>query len=253
LHALPEKLLKGAIMIEGITTFFSGFMMMLSHASLRAVLWKMLGLLAALMIVLMVSVFFFADYLASIWVPDGDEWYWLIVGYIASILTVLLSVAAGAVAFVALATAVAAPWLDTLAYRTEKILGQATVENDASWSTQALAALINSIRPLIGLLLWGALAVFFFWLPPLATLIWTLASIQFLSYELLDTQATRLGLNFSQRKQEIQENRWFWFGFGGIALLLMIVPILNIFVLPAAVVALAKKEATANIEKSAPQ
>jgi len=45
---------------------------------------------------------------------------------------------------------------------------------------------------------------------------------------------------FKARKQNMKENRWFWLGFGGIALLLMAVPILNIFVLPAAVVALAK-------------
>jgi len=227
-------------MINGITTFFAGFMMMVSQPTLRAVLWKMLALLAVLMLVLMIAVFFGADYLASIWVPKGDEWYWLIVGYIASFLTILLSVAAGAVAFVALASAAVAPWLDTLAFRTEKILGKTTVENDASWGNQALAALINSVRPLMGLMLWGLLALVFFWIPPLATLIWTYGSIQFLNYELFDTQASRKDMVFNQRKQHFKEDRWFWLGFGGTALLLMIVPVLNIFVLPAAVVALAK-------------
>jgi len=85
-------------MIQGITTFFSGFIMMFSESTLRSVLWRMLGLLAVLMIILMTSVFFFADYLASLWVPAGDEWYWVIVGYIASFLTGVLSIAAGAIA-----------------------------------------------------------------------------------------------------------------------------------------------------------
>lgn len=228
-------------MLQGITTFFSGFIMMWQEAQLRSVLWRMLGLLAVLMLALMLGVFFFADYLASIWIPEGDEWYWIIVGYIASFLAGLLSVVVGAVAFVALASAAVAPWLDTLAYRTEKIMGVATVENDASWANQALAAAINSIRPLFGLLLWGLLALVFFWFPPLMTVIWTYGSIQFLNYELFDTQASRKGLKFSARKADMKENRWFWLGFGGISLLLMVVPILNIFVLPAAVVALAKK------------
>lgn len=228
-------------MFTGVLTLFSGFQMLASHAPLRAVMWKMLGLLTILTIGIIAGVFFLADYFASIWVPAGDEWYWQMVAYFAWLLVILLSIVAGAVAFVALASAVAAPWLDTLAYRTEKILGKATVENDASWSTQALAALINSTRPLMGLMLWGFVALLFFWLPPVATLIWALASIQFLSYELYDTQATRRGLVFKQRKDEIKENRWFWFGFGGVSLLLMAVPILNIFVLPAAVVALAKR------------
>ena len=228
-------------MIDGIFSLLSGFKMMLSEASLRAVLWKMLGLLVILMIILMVGVFFFADYLASVWVPSGDEWYWQILAYFAWLLTILLTVVSGAIAFVALATAVAAPWLDTLAYRTEVLVGNPTVENDASWSSQCMAALIHSTRPLLGLMLWGLLALFFFWIPPVATLIWTLASIQFLSYELFDTQATREGLVFKQRREHIKENRWFWLGFGGLSLLLMAVPVLNIFVLPAAVVALAKK------------
>ncbi|MDQ7002282.1 MAG: EI24 domain-containing protein [Ghiorsea sp.] len=228
-------------MVEGISTFSSGLMMLFGRAELRTVLWRMLGLLAVLMLVLMLGVFFFADYLAGMWVPQGDAWYWVIVGYIASFLAGLLSVVVGAVAFVALASAAAAPWLDTLAFRTEKIMGIATVENDAPWANQALAAAINSIRPLLGLLLWGALALIFFWFPPLMTLIWTYGSIQFLNYELFDTQASRKDLKFSARKADMKENRWFWLGFGGISLLLMVVPILNIFVLPAAVVALAKK------------
>ena len=48
-------------MIQGITTFFTGFVMMFSESSLRSVLWRMIGLLTVLMVVLMVSVFFFAD------------------------------------------------------------------------------------------------------------------------------------------------------------------------------------------------
>ena len=229
-------------MIQGITTFFSGFIMMFSESTLRSVLWRMLGLLAVLMIILMTSVFFFADYLASLWVPAGDEWYWVIVGYIASFLTGVLSIAAGAIAFVALASAAVAPWLDTLAYRTEKLLGKPTVENDASWANQALAAAINSIRPLFGLMLWGGLALLFFWFPPVATLLWTYGSIQFLNYELFDTQASRKNMSFKARKQHMKKHRWFWLGFGGTALLLMAVPVLNIFVLPAAVVALAQKD-----------
>ncbi|MDQ7004254.1 MAG: EI24 domain-containing protein [Ghiorsea sp.] len=238
---MPHSYKKGQVMIQGIFTFFSGFLMMWQEASLRAVLWRMLGLLAGLMLVLMLGVFFFADYLASIWIPEGDAWYWMVVGYIASFFAGLLSVVVGAVAFVALASAAAAPWLDTLAFRTEKIMGIATVENDASWANQALAAMINSIRPLLGLLLWGLLALVFFWFPPLMALIWTYGSIQFLNYELFDTQASRKDLKFKVRQQNMKEQRWFWLGFGGISLLLMAVPILNIFVLPAAVVALAKK------------
>ncbi len=55
------------------------------------------------------------------------------------------------------------------------------------------------------------------------------------------TQASRQGMNFQARQQHLKESPWFWFGFGGTALLLMLIPIINIVVLPAAVVALAKR------------
>ena len=83
----------------------------------------------------------------------------------------------------------------------------------------------------------------FFWFPPIATVLWTYGSIQFLNYELLDTQASRKDMPFKARKQLMKDNFWFWLGFGSIAMLLMAVPVLNIFVLPAAVVALAKYDA----------
>lgn len=215
--------------------------MLLNQASLRAVLWRMLGLLLVLMVGLVIGVFYLADYLNSLWLPQGDAWYWQIVAWIAWALALVLSLVSGVVSFTVLASAAAAPWLDTLATRTENILGKSSQENSDSWMMQSLAALMNSIRPLVGLLLFGIVALLFFWVPPVATVIWTYAGIQFLNFELFDTQASRAGLSFKQRKSHFAEKRLFWLGFGGISMLLMIVPFLNLFVIPAAVVALARK------------
>ncbi|HKI60012.1 MAG TPA: hypothetical protein VKA23_03155, partial [Mariprofundaceae bacterium] len=41
-----------------------------------------------------------------------------------------------------------------------------------------------------------------------------------------------------ERKAQMEDNRWYYFGFSGLAMLLMVIPGLNLFVLPAAVVAL---------------
>jgi len=52
--------------------------------------------------------------------------------------------------------------------------------------------------------------------------------------------ASRRGWDFKRRKQELGQRRFFYLGFGGMALGLMLVPVLNLFVLPAAAVGLSR-------------
>ena len=228
-------------MLKGMTTFFAGFAMLIGEASLRQVLWRMLDLLLAVMLALMVGVFFLADYLTALWMPEGDAWYWQVVSAVAWLLAVLMALLSGVVGFTALASAAIAPWLDELATRTERLLGKTSQENSSGWLEQSMSSLANSVRPLFGLLVLGIVALLFFWFPPLAAAIWTYASIRFLNFELFDTQASRAGLNFKDRKVYMKQHFWFWLGFGGTALVLMMVPLLNIFIIPAAVVALAQR------------
>jgi CysZ protein len=77
-------------------------------------------------------------------------------------------------------------------------------------------------------------------LPPLATAIWIYGGIRFLSFELMDTAASRRGWNFARRKQTLNDKRWFYLGFSGLATILLIIPVLNLFVIPAAVVGLSQ-------------
>ena len=228
-------------MFEGVILFFNGLYTLLSEARLRAVLWRMIGLLAVLMIALVIGVFYLADYVAGMWIPQGDEWYWEYVTWLAWALAGLLSIISGVASFTVLATAAVAPWLDTLATRTEQLQGKASEENSASWVSQSMTALANSVRPLLGLMVYGIAALLFFWFPPLATLIWLYGSILFLNYELFDTQASRKGMKFRSRKAHMVEHKWFWLGFGGSAMAIMMIPVVNLLVVPAAVVALAKK------------
>ena len=226
-------------MIEGVLAFVAGIQTLFARAELRAVLWRMIGLLFVLMIVLAGSVYWLADYIAGIWIPGGDAWYWQLLGWLAWLLAVILALISGAAGFVVLGSAVAAPWLDMLAARVEAISGQSLKENQAGWLQQSLQSLGNSLRPLLELLLWGIAALLCFWLPPLATAIWIYGSIRFLSFELLDTTASRRNWGFARRKQLVKEKRWFFLGFSGLAIVLIAIPLLNLFVIPAAVVGLA--------------
>jgi len=113
------------------------------------------------------------------------------------------------------------------------------------WQRQILHSLANSIRPLSVLLIWGCVALVLFLIPVMgqiaATVIWTYASILFLNYELMDPVASRRSWDFKRRKQALGQRRWFYLGFGGMALGLMLVPVVNLFVLPAAAVGLSRK------------
>ncbi|OIO71296.1 MAG: hypothetical protein CO186_07890 [Zetaproteobacteria bacterium CG_4_9_14_3_um_filter_49_83] len=233
-------------MIQGGLDFLSGLRLMFSAGSLRGVLWRILGLLLVMMLLVFVGVFNLAEWLASLWLPDGDAWYWQILAWLVHALALLLALLIGAVTFTMLGSVAVAPWLDTLAVRTGRLSGKDLQENTATWSVQILQSISNSIRPLLGLLLGGLLALMLVWIPVIgqlaATLIWGIAGIMFLSYELMDTNASRLGLPFSQRKQKLKQRRFYWLGFGGLAMLLMMVPLVNVLVIPAAVVALSCKD-----------
>jgi len=232
-------------MIKGGLILLDGMRLLLSRVELRAVLWRMLALLLVLMLVLSVGVFWLVDYIAALWIPEGDAWYWQVLAWLVGVLAFVLAVVCGIVSFITLGSAVSAPWLDMLAVRTESIVGdgvdQARTEaKPMAWLTMMMQSLGNSVRPLLGLLLWGGVALLFFWLPPLATAIWTYGAVRFLSFELMDVPASRRSWDYQARKSALREQRWFYLGFAGMATLLMLVPVVNLLVIPAAVVGLSQ-------------
>jgi len=234
-------------MIEGVLALLSGMRLLLAEKTLRSVLWRILALLFVLMLILTGGVYWLAEYLASLWLPSGDAWYWQALAWVAWLLSVILSLLIGAVSFTALGSVAAAPWLDELAARTEALTGKEMDTCSGLWWKQVMYSLMNAIRPLFGMLVWGCVALVLFLVPVIgqvaATVIWTYTGIRFLNYELMDPVASRRGWDFKRRKQELTRRRFFYLGFGGAALGLMLVPVVNLFVLPAAVVGLSRKTA----------
>ena len=233
-------------MIKGALSLLSGMKLLLQESSLRSVLWRMLGLLLILMLTLMFGVFSLAEHLAQLWLPTGDAWYWVLLSWLVWVLAILLSMLTGVVSFTALGSAAVAPWLDVLASRTESLHGKNITASNVLWWKHILGSLMNSVRPLLGLLVWGVAALAVVWIPVvgqiLATMIWGYAGIRFLCFELMDTTASRRGKDFAARKASLAEKRFFWLGFGGLAMAMMMLPILNLLVIPAAVVALSDAE-----------
>lgn len=227
-------------MIRGAMTLLDGVQLLLIKAELRAILWRMLALLLVLMVVIFGATFWLVDYIAALWIPAGDAWYWQVLSWLAGVLAFVLAMICGVVSFVMLGSAASAPWLDDLAARTERMTGKTVREQKTGWMQLVMESLANSIRPLFGLLVWGVAALVFIWIPPLATALWTYGGIRFLSYELIDAPASRRGWDFNARKQKLAERRWFYVGFAGAAMALMLVPLLNLLVIPAAVVGISR-------------
>jgi CysZ protein len=234
-------------MIRGTLSLIDGLRLLLVERSLRSVLWRMLGLLLLLVVLLAAGVFWLSDHLAHLWLPQSDAWYWQLLGVVAWLLAFLLALMSGVVGFVGLASTMTSPWLDMLAARTEGLAGHGVPENQASWVSQIVQSLASTVRPLLGLLALGLVAAVCLVVPVIgqvaATLIWGYAGIRFLNYEMLDVPASRRQWGFSRRRELMREERWFYLGFGLAAMLLMLVPVLNVLVLPAAVVALSRRYA----------
>ena len=236
-------------MIRGALQMLDGLRLLLSEASLRQVLWRMLGLLVLLVLVLGTGVFWLTDHLAHLWLPGSDAWYWQLVGVIAWLLALVLALVSGVIGFVALGAVATSPWLDMLAARTEALSGGQAAQNPAPWPAQIMHSLVSTLRPLLTLLAFGLLALACLLVPVIgqvaATVIWGYAGIRFLNYELLDTPASRRQWDYARRRQELGSRPWFYLGFGCTAMALMLVPALNLLVLPAAVVALSRRYAGA--------
>jgi len=235
-------------MLEGCLRMFAGMRMLLLEPALRAVLWRMLILLFSLLVGEIYGVYALTEYLGGLLTPAGDAWYWRLLGWLAGWLTglmaVVLALLCGFVSFTALAAIAVSPWLEMLAERVEiRVAGRALT--DPRGMMQMVAQSIShAVRPLLGLIVPGLIALVVVWLPLVgsiaASLIWGWAGIRFLNFELMDVPASRRGWDFAARKRELVEKRFFWLGFGGTAMVLMLIPGLNTLVLPAAVVALSE-------------
>ncbi len=229
-------------MIRGGLAFIAGLRALLRETPLRRVLWRMLALLLTLMLLVSASSLALFAWGLESWLPQGeDSWYMHLLASILWGLAVMFSLLVAAVAYALLAAIALAPWLEELAALAERPPRDTPATSfwrsigQSSWHT---------LMPLLGLLPYALAALPCMLIPGIgmafAAAIWWLGSLRFLSFELSDIPASRRQMDWSQRRHHVNHHRWFYLGFSGMASLLLMVPILNILVVPAAVVALSR-------------
>ena len=229
-------------MFKGAWALVKGFNLLLGKAELRAVLWRMILLLLVLFVGLTYGVFELSTAIADRFIPTGDAWYIDLLAWLLSLFAMLLALAVGVVSFVTLGSIAVAPWLDELYVRVGRLNGVELEAKVLPWWKSIGNSMWNSVMPLATFIPLAALAALFLLVPIYgtiaATAVWSYASLKLLSFEFMDAPASFQGWKWPERKGQLEENRWYYFGFSGLAMLLLIVPGLNLFVLPAAVVAL---------------
>jgi len=178
------------------------------------------------------------DQALQAWLPGWLSWlHWLL--WPLFVLTVLVAVFYG---FSLIANLLAAPFNGLLAARVEKMIlatGSAPPRPaDSDWR-DLLATPFAELRKLLYFLLWIVPLAVLMFVPVanvVAPVLWALATAWALALEYADYPLGNRGIRFREQRQLLRQHWPLTLGFGGMTLLLTLVPVLNFFVMPAAVI-----------------
>lgn len=171
------------------------------------------------------------------WLPGWLNWlHWLL--WPLFILTVLIVLFYG---FSLVANLIAAPFNSLLAERVEKMIattGPAPPAVEPSWGDLMLSPL-TELRKLLYFLLWIIPLVILLFVPVvnvIAPVVWMLFTAWSLAVEYADYPLGNRGLHFQDQRRLLRQHWPLTLGFGGMTLLLTLVPVLNFLAMPAAVI-----------------
>jgi len=141
--------------------------------------------------------------------------------------------------FTIIANLLAAPFNGILAAKVEQMLtGRAPPDSPDNWVAEIVPGLLSELRKLIYFLVRAIPLLLLFLVPVVqlaAPFLWIAFSAWFFALEYLDYPMSNHGLEFKQKLKQIRKTRMTSLGFGGAVTTLMLIPVLNFAVMPAAV------------------
>jgi len=170
------------------------------------------------------------------WLPTWLAWlHWLL--WPLFILTVLLVIF---YTFSLIANLIASPFNSILAGRVERMLDPAgrTASSEFSWRELLLAPLTELGKALY-FAAWALVPLLLSFVPVInvaAPLIWAVFTAWMLALEYADYPLGNRGVNFRAQRRLLRQKWPLTLGFGGMTLLLTLIPGLNLLVMPAAVI-----------------
>ncbi len=177
--------------------------------------------------------YYYIDSLINAFIPSWLNWlHWLLWPlFFVSFLIV------GFFSFTALANLVSAPFYGKLAAKTLTLINSEAIDVSEQPISKVMLAeskrLIYILRLAIPLLVLS----FIPGINLIAPLLWALFSAWSMSLEYMAYPLENAGILFIEQKQLIKSIRWGALSFGGIAVLGLSIPIINIIIAPAAVIA----------------
>jgi CysZ protein len=177
--------------------------------------------------------YYYIDSLINAFIPSWLNWlHWLLWPlFFVSFLIV------GFFSFTALANLVSAPFYGKLAAKTLTLINSEAIDVSEQPISKVMLAeskrLIYILRLAIPLLVLS----FIPGINLIAPLLWALFSAWSMSLEYMAYPLENAGILFIEQKQLIKSIRWGALSFGGVAVLGLSIPIINIIIAPAAVIA----------------
>ncbi|RIZ70841.1 MAG: sulfate transporter CysZ [Methylococcales bacterium] len=177
--------------------------------------------------------YYYIDSLINAFIPSWLNWlHWLLWPlFFVSFLIV------GFFSFTALANLVSAPFYGKLAAKTLTLINSEAIDVSEQPISKVMLAeskrLIYILRLAIPLLVLS----FIPGINLIAPLLWALFSAWSMSLEYMAYPLENAGILFIEQKQLIKSIRWGALSFGGIAVLGLSIPVINIIIAPAAVIA----------------
>lgn len=142
--------------------------------------------------------------------------------------------------FTVVANLIAAPFNGVLVERVERLAtpGAPRPATPLNWKDLALSPLAE-VRKLLYFIGWAIPLVVLSFVPvvnAIAPVLWALFSAWMLALEYADYPLGNRGLNFREQRRFLRRHWPLTLGFGGMTLLLTLIPVLNFLVMPAAVI-----------------
>ncbi len=174
--------------------------------------------------------------------PEGGSWFFIPLDWIRWILWPLFAVTFLFVifyAFTIVANLLASPFNGLLSEKVEFILtGESPKQAPSSIISNIWPALRSEAVKLLYFLVRAIPLLLLFLIPVInlvAPFIWLLFIAWYMTLEYCDYPMGNHGLSFQEQRNQLKKVRFRAIGFGGGITLLMLIPILNFFVMPAAV------------------
>ena len=172
------------------------------------------------------------------WLPDWLAWlHWLL--WLLFVLTMLVVIF---YAFSLVANAIAAPFNGLLAERVEKMVnpdsGIQPPPAESSWRDLLFSPLAE-LRKLLYFIGWAIPVVVVSFVPAAnvaAPVLWVVSTSWMLALEYADYPLGNRGLNLQAQRGLLRQHWLLALGFGGMTLLLTLIPVLNFLAMPAAVI-----------------